>query len=160
PSRSAWNPVAGFTDPMARLMWAAVGDPAMIPFPFSSSWMPNRVQSELARVEGQSGGIKVPKDALRPQPGSGLLERVGDWAFASAKVTYAVLPSPFEDGTEQSIADLYYPYALIYRWGAKQNAGEGKAYEPHLEPVLSTILERLVGLKVLRVDQTKHAIAE
>ena len=76
-SAGAWNPVAGFTDAIGRLMWSAVGDPAMIAFPFNASWMPNRVQSEVTKVEGQSGGIKVPADAVRPQPGSGALQRVG-----------------------------------------------------------------------------------
>ena len=27
---AAWNPVAGFTDVMGRLIWSAVGDSAMI----------------------------------------------------------------------------------------------------------------------------------
>ena len=121
--------------------------------------MPNRVQSEVTKVEGRSGGIKVPADAVRPQPGSGALQRVGDRAFASAKVVYEVLASPFEDGTEQAVADLLYPYVFAYRWGAKAGAGSN-AHEPRLEPVLAAMQERLVGLKVVRVDETKHAIAE
>ena len=32
-SDAAWNPVGGFTDVMGRLIWSAVGDPAMIAFP-------------------------------------------------------------------------------------------------------------------------------
>jgi hypothetical protein len=158
-SDSAWNPVAGFTDATGRLMWAAVGDPAMIPFPFNASWMPNRVQSELAKVEGRSGGIKVPADAVRPQPGSGKLQRVGDWAFASEKVTYEVLPSPFGDGTEQTVADLLYPYVFAYRWGDKANVS-GNAYEPRIGAALAPIRERLAGIKVVRIDTTKHAVAE
>ena len=121
-SEGAWNPVAGFTDPMGRLIWSAVGDPAMIPFPFNASWMPNRVQSDVTKVEGQSGGISVPADAFRPQPGTGALQPVGDRTFASAKVVYEVLASPFEDGTEMAVADLLYPYVFAYRWGAKANA--------------------------------------
>ena len=66
-AEDAWNPVAGFTDAPGRLIWSAIGDPAMIPFPFNASWMPNRVQSEVTRVIGQSGGIKVPADAVHPQ---------------------------------------------------------------------------------------------
>src|SRR5207249_1842407 len=90
-AEAAWNPVGGFTDAMGRLIWSAVGDPAMIPIPFNASWMPNRVQSEATRVQGQSGGIRVPPDAIRPQPGTGALQRVGNWSFASAKVAYEVL---------------------------------------------------------------------
>jgi hypothetical protein len=159
PPHSAWNPVAGFTDGMGRLLWSAVGDPAMLAFPFNASWMPNRVQPEFSKVEGRSGGIKVPADALRPEPGSSALQRAGDWAFASAKVTYEVLASPFEDGTEQTVADLVYPYAFIYRWGAKAEHGDN-AKEPRLAPTLAALEERLAGLKVVRVEETTHAVAE
>jgi hypothetical protein len=49
---AAWNPVAGFTDPFGRLMWSALGDPALLPAPYGSAWMINRVsdvQVVLAR---------------------------------------------------------------------------------------------------------------
>ena len=69
--------MAGFSDPMGRLIWSAIGDPAMIQFPFNASWMPNRVQSAVTKVEGQSGGMSVPADAFRLQPGTGALESVG-----------------------------------------------------------------------------------
>jgi hypothetical protein len=162
PPHAAWNPVAGFTDSLGRLMWSAVGDPAMIPFPVNAAWMPNRIQSELTKVEGVSGGIKVPADALRPEPGSGVLQRVGDRTFASLKVTYEVIASPFDDGTEQSVADALYPFSFIYRWGADPHGAGGVAgaREPSLEPVLAAVAERLAGVKVVRVDRTKHTIAE
>jgi hypothetical protein len=156
---SAWNPVAGFTDPMGRLMWSAIGDPAMIPFPFNASWMPNRIQSELTKVEGRSGGLKVPADALLPEPGSGALQRVSGWTAASQKVTYEVLASPFDDGTEQTVADVLYPYAFLYRWGAKAERSD-EIREPRLNATFTTLEERLAGIKVVRVDETKHQIAE
>ena len=158
-SAGAWNPVAGFTDPMGRLIWSAVGDPAMIQFPFNASWMHNRVQSVVTKVEGQSGGIRVPSDAFRLQPGTGALQPVGASTFASAKVVYEVLASPFEDGSEMDVADVIYPFAFAYRWGAKVNAG-GNAHEPRLEQTLAAMQERLAGLKVARVERTKHVIAE
>jgi hypothetical protein len=158
-SEAAWNPVGGFTDVMGRLIWSAVGDPAMIPFPFNASWMPNRVQSEVTKVEGRSGGVRVPADALRPQPGSGALQRVGDWTFSSAKVVYQVLASPFEDGTEMAVADVLYPFAFAYRWGAQ--AGRDNAErEPLVAAMSAAMQERLVGLKVVRVEKTTRAIAE
>lgn len=43
PPAAAWNPVAGFTDPFGRLMWSAVGDPALIPAPNDAGWILNRV---------------------------------------------------------------------------------------------------------------------
>ena len=70
-----------------------------------------------------------------------------------------MLASPFEDGTEQAVADLLYPYVFAYRWGAKAGA-DSNAREPRLEPVLDAMQERLIGLKLVRVDETKHAVAE
>jgi hypothetical protein len=40
---AAWNPIAGFTDPFGRLMWYAIGDPALVPSPNGSGWVLNRV---------------------------------------------------------------------------------------------------------------------
>jgi hypothetical protein len=49
---AAWNPIAGFTDKFGRLAWFALGDPAVVPSPYESAWMLNRisdVQSGPAR---------------------------------------------------------------------------------------------------------------
>ena len=43
PPAAAWNPVAGFSDEFGRLIWSAVGDPALIPSPYESAWMLNRI---------------------------------------------------------------------------------------------------------------------
>jgi hypothetical protein len=40
---SAWNPISGFNDPFGRLLWSALGDPALIPSPNDGAWMLNRV---------------------------------------------------------------------------------------------------------------------
>jgi hypothetical protein len=40
---AAWNPIAGMTDKFGRLMWYALGDPALLPSPYDSGWMLNRV---------------------------------------------------------------------------------------------------------------------
>jgi hypothetical protein len=40
---SAWNPIGGMSDPFGRLMWMAVGDPALMPSPYESGWMLNRI---------------------------------------------------------------------------------------------------------------------
>ncbi len=152
-----WNPVAGFEDRMGRLVWSAVGDPAVIAYPANASWMPNRFQSEVTRVKGQSGGIRVPGDAVRPQLGSGVLESVGDRAFAAAKIVYQVLASPFEDGTETTTADLIYPFAFAYRWG---DASRGDRHDQRLAAALAVLVDRLVGFKHLRTETTTNVIAE
>ena len=46
--KAAWNPIAGFTDNFGRLMWSAVGDPALIPSPNESAWMLNRISDVKA----------------------------------------------------------------------------------------------------------------
>jgi hypothetical protein len=42
---AAWNPVAGFTDEFGRLLWSAIGDPVLLPSPYDSEWMFNRVSA-------------------------------------------------------------------------------------------------------------------
>jgi len=41
--RAAWNPMGGFTDPAGRLIWYALGDPALMPSPYGAGWVPNRI---------------------------------------------------------------------------------------------------------------------
>ncbi len=41
--QAAWNPIAGFDDPFGHLLWFAVGDPALLPQPYDSGWMLNRI---------------------------------------------------------------------------------------------------------------------
>jgi hypothetical protein len=48
---AAWNPIAGFTDPYGRLMWFALGDLAVLPSPYDSGWMLNRI----ADVQSSAG---------------------------------------------------------------------------------------------------------
>jgi hypothetical protein len=46
----AWNPIAGFTDPFGRLLWSAIGDPALLPAPYDSRWMLNRISDVQANA--------------------------------------------------------------------------------------------------------------
>lgn len=48
---AAWNPIAGFTDDVGRLMWSAVGDPAAIPSPYGAGQVFNRVADVEASVQ-------------------------------------------------------------------------------------------------------------
>jgi hypothetical protein len=40
---AAWNPIGGMTDPFGRMIGFAVGDPALLPSPYESGWMLNRI---------------------------------------------------------------------------------------------------------------------
>jgi len=75
---AAWNPIGGFTDSAGRLIWSAVGDPAFLPAPYDSSWIPNRVRASLTAGDSASGRVEIPHDALLPEPGTGVLREVGE----------------------------------------------------------------------------------
>jgi hypothetical protein len=149
---AAWNPVAGFTDPAGRLVWAALGDPALFPAPDSASWIGNRVT--VASVTPVS---EVPRDALLPESGTGLLrelDRAG--TPAAVKIVYRVLASPFHDGTRMSVADTLYALALAYRWGAPQ----GAVHDPAVEAVTARLREWLAGVKVVGVETSEREFGE
>ena len=84
---AAWNPVAGFTDAPGRLLWAAVGDPGLIPAPYAAGFVPHRAVPAQVAVAGPSG-FEIPKDALLPEPGTGALLPVGKGKTAKARVIY------------------------------------------------------------------------
>jgi len=46
---SAWNPIAGFSDRFGRLLWSAIGDPALFSAPYDSGWMLNRIADVQSR---------------------------------------------------------------------------------------------------------------
>jgi hypothetical protein len=48
---AAWNPIAGFSDGFGRLLWSAIGDPALFSAPYDSGWMLNRISD----VQSNSG---------------------------------------------------------------------------------------------------------
>jgi hypothetical protein len=148
---AAWNPVAGFTDMAGRLVWSTVGDGAFLPIPYNSRWAPNRVALYDGDEPAPKQSIRVPADALMPEPGTGRLAPVGASAHAPAKLTYRVLASPFHDGSEMGAADLLYPYALAFRWGVK-NANDN-AFDPEIEAGTRLMRERLRGVRIIRVDE-------
>jgi hypothetical protein len=46
---AAWNPIGGFTDETGRLIWLALGDPALFPEPYDARWSLNRI-GEVTRA--------------------------------------------------------------------------------------------------------------
>jgi hypothetical protein len=46
---AAWNPLGGFTDDTGRLIWQALGDPALFPEPYGARWTLNRI-GEVTRA--------------------------------------------------------------------------------------------------------------
>jgi hypothetical protein len=157
--KAAWNPVAGFTDTAGRLIWSVLGDPAMFPIPYNAGWAPNRVRFEVTAIHGQSGGLRLPDDALMPEPGTGMLKPVAAWTVGSAKVAYDVVDAPYLDGTNMAMADVVYPFAFIYRWGIAAEPG-AMPREPALAAAVGAMRDRLVGLRPVGVKRDLQNIAE
>jgi len=137
---AAWNPVAGFTDETGRLVWAALGDPALIPAPRGEGWLPNRVEPTSVDVKR---GIDVPPDAVLADPTTGALTPVGRGVSAGAKVVYRVLLSKFHDGVKMTPADLLYAQIFAARWSPR---------DPSVARATALARERLAGVRLVRVD--------
>jgi hypothetical protein len=166
-SGAPWNPVAGFADPFGRLVWAAVGDPSMLPAPYAGGWIANRIgswQTWSVKFQRVFGGVQVPDasrheldvppDAVLPRPGTGIFHQAGPGQRAADMVEYRVLDSAFHDGTIMSTADILYPFAFAYRWGA--GGPNSSAYDPAVDRDSALIRRFLRGIKVVRVDKVQR----
>ncbi len=140
---AAWNPVAGFTDAPGRLLWAAVGDPGLIPAPYAAGFVPHRAVPAQVAVAGPSG-FEVPEDALLPEAGTGALLPVGKGKTAKARVTYRLWGSAAHDNTRVSAADALYPYVFAARWSARRAPGHVE-HDPAVEAATETARQALVG---------------
>lgn len=103
--------------------------------------------------------VRVPRDALIPEPGTGRLREVGEGKTAKAKITHRVLTSAFHDGTRVAVADLLYAYMFSYRWGARVPPNDS-GYDPYIARSTALIRQRLAGVRVLRVDRTVKGFGE
>ena len=146
---AAWNPIGGLSDPAGRLLWAAVGDPALIPEPYASGWLANRVNT-AAVTRPPTSEIELPEDALIPEPGTGLLNSAGKGKSARARITYRLVASAFHDNTRMTPADAAYAYSFAYRWGGR--AGGGAAADRAVETETALLRQALVGFRVVKVD--------
>ncbi|MDR7531811.1 MAG: hypothetical protein QN183_00580 [Armatimonadota bacterium] len=158
--QTAWNPVGGFTDPFGRLVWAAVGDPALLPAPYGAGAVPNRVVPHraepprlvqrldrwIARLAG--GEVRIPRDARLPDA-AGRWHPVGWRATAQARVTYTVRTSAFHDGTTMTAADALYPFLVAYRWGVA-----GPYHDPRLAAATALVRAHLAGVRLARIEET------
>jgi hypothetical protein len=155
---AAWNPVAGFTDPAGRLLWAALGDPAFLPGPYGAGPVPHRAVPASV-VVGGAAGVEIPEDALLPEPGSGLLREVGRGKTAKAKVVYRLWGSAAHDNTRVSAADVVYPYIFAARWGSRR-AQPGVEYDPAVDAATQIARQALAGFRVVKVDSEVRRYAD
>jgi hypothetical protein len=97
------------------------------------------------------------KDALLPEPGTGVWRPVGEGATARSRIEYRVLASTFHDGTRMTVADSLYALSFVYRWGA---AASRREHDPLVETASARLRDWLAGLRVLRVDATEREFGE
>jgi hypothetical protein len=137
PARAAWNPVAGFSDDGGRMVWAAVGDPALLLDPDNGRWIPNRVRP--VSVSEPRATVQVPADAIVPVTGE--LKLAGAGVTASTRIVYRVLFSKFHDGQPMAAADLLYAYAFASR-----------ERDPEVDRATALLRASLVAVRIARVD--------
>jgi hypothetical protein len=157
PAAAAWNPVAGFTDAAGRLVWAIVGDNAFLPIPYNSLWAANRTHIRPAEEPAARQSIRVPADALIPEPGTGRLVPVGADRGAMTKVVYRVLASPFQDGTELEAADLAYPYAFAAQWSGAPGTA---TFDAEIAAATRLMREQFKGIRITGAEQSTIAIGD
>jgi hypothetical protein len=164
--QAPWNPLGGFTDPFGRLLWAAVGDPALLPAPYGAGVVPNRVvprpdppsgaadrlRQWMARLAG--GDVLLPRGTLVPD-GDGRWRTAGWRATAQARVVYTVRTSAFHDGTMMTAADVVYPYLLAFRWNAA-----GPVHDPRLADATALVRAHLAGVRVARIEETTLVLGD
>jgi hypothetical protein len=155
---AAWNPVAGFTDSVGRLVWATVGDDAFLSIPYNSQFVQNRAEILNGKEKPAARqSIRIPADAMTVDA-AGRLAPAGESRGAMAKVTYRISASAFHDGTAMEAADYFYPYALALRWGG--SAPGGAAHDPEVAGGTRLLRERFKAVRVARVEETKLPIAD
>jgi hypothetical protein len=96
-------------------------------------------------------GVKIPKDALVAEPGTGALREVGEGQTAKAKITYRGRASGFHDDTRMTAADVVYAYVFASRWGAPRSR-DGQAEDASIEASTALLRRALAGFKVVRTD--------
>jgi hypothetical protein len=148
-ARAAWNPIAGFGDAAGRAVWAAVGDPALLPDPDNARFVANR-----ARVQAVEDAASVPADALIPAAGE--LKPAGDTVAARTRVVYRVMLSNLHDGQPMSTADILYPYAFVSRWGVSG----ARTYDPEVDRATAALRQALAAVRVTRVDTETRTVED
>jgi hypothetical protein len=138
---AAWNPVGGFRDVPGQVVWAAVGDPALLLDPDSARFVPNR-----ARPVSVTEVKEAPGDALVPAT----LRAAGVATPARTTVLYRVLLSKSHDDRPLTVADVLYPYAFVARWGAQ---GAGRDHDAEVERESALARRLVVAVRVAKVTK-------
>jgi len=114
-------------------------------------------RAPAAATETATGAGAVPADAVLPEAGSGRLLPVGPGRMAATRLTYGAMASPFHDGTGVTAADLLYPFAAAWRWGARSDLAAA-SYDPAIDKATALLRRSLKGLKFAGVDAGSKTI--
>jgi hypothetical protein len=98
-----------------------------------------------------AAGVAVPADAVLPAAATGRFQPVGPGQTAKVALGYGAMTSLFHDGTRTELADILYPFAFAYRWGA-DGAGNQDLHDPGVARATALLRARLVGLRPTGVD--------
>jgi hypothetical protein len=98
-----------------------------------------------------AAGVAVPADAVLPAVATGRFQAVGPGRTAKVVLSYGAMTSLFHDGTRTGLADILYPFAFAYRWGA-DGAGGRDLHDPGIGRATALLRERLVALRPTGVD--------
>ena len=93
----------------------------------------------------------MPADAVLPAAATGRFQPVGPGQTAKVALGYGAMTSLFHDGTRTGLADILYPFAVAYRWGA-DGEGTRNFHDPGIGKATALLRERLVGLRPTGVD--------
>jgi hypothetical protein len=95
--------------------------------------------------------VAVPADAVLPAAATGRLQPVGPGQTAKVVLSYGAMTSLFHDGTRTGLADILYPFAFAYRWGAEGEGAQDR-HDRGIGRATALLRERLVGLRPTGVD--------
>jgi hypothetical protein len=109
------------------------------------------VERRAAALPSTGAAVAVPDDALRPEPGTGLLQQVGPGRHAAQRLRYRMLTAAFHDGTRTTRADLLYALSFAFRWGVR-GAAPDATYDPAVDQATAPLRRALVALKIVGAD--------
>ena len=107
-----------------------------------------RAPAAAATTAPQPAAVAVPADSLLPEAGTGRFQPVGPGRTAQVVLRYGAMTSLFHDGTRTELADVLYPFAFAWRWGA----GDADLHDAGIAEATALLRGRLAGLKSTGVD--------
>ncbi|MGH6900070.1 MAG: hypothetical protein ACREJ5_26550, partial [Geminicoccaceae bacterium] len=85
-----------------------------------------------------------------PEAATGRFQPVGPGKTAKVVLSYGAMTSQFHDGTRTGLADILYPFAFAYRWGA--DGAERDRHDSGIARATALLRARLAGLNPTGVD--------